>query len=84
MNMRLIDANEYPCRKCGITYCYGRCDEFWNWLEREPAIELVHCVNCKHFKHDEVDDEWWCRKSGVDIEYVDALKHFCSYGERKN
>ena len=47
------------------------------------AVPVVRCDKCKHFKHDEANDEWYCKKSGADIEYVDSLTHFCSYGERK-
>lgn len=47
------------------------------------AVEVVQCDKCKHFKHDEANDEWYCKKSGADIEYVDSLTHFCSYGDRK-
>ena len=31
--MRLIDAEKYPCGKCGHTYCNEVCDEFQKWLE---------------------------------------------------
>ena len=47
------------------------------------AVEVVRCDKCKHFKHDEVNDEWYCKKSGADIEYVDSPTLSCSYGERK-
>lgn len=31
--MRLIDADKYPCRGCGETYCYKNCGEFNRWLD---------------------------------------------------
>ena len=30
--MRLIDAEKYPCVKCGKEHCYQNCNEFWNWF----------------------------------------------------
>ena len=30
--MRLIDADAYPCAKCGKAYCITSCDEYWAWF----------------------------------------------------
>lgn len=41
--VRLIDANEYPCNTCGISYCYKNCDKFNAWFEKTvDAVEVVH------------------------------------------
>lgn len=56
------------------------------FLEKVPDAdveEVVRCKDCRFFKHDGTNDEWYCRKSGADLEYVEALTHFCSYGERR-
>ena len=42
-NEKLIDANKYPCRSCGKTYCHQNCKEFIEWLENPvDAVEVVH------------------------------------------
>lgn len=30
--MRLIDADAYPCAKCGSAYCITNCDKYWAWF----------------------------------------------------
>lgn len=52
-------------------------------IDKEPdadVVEVVRCDKCKHFKHDECNDEFWCKKTGADIERP-VSRHFCSYGE---
>ena len=40
---RLIDANEYPCNKCGKDYCYKNCKDFDEWFNNTvDAVEVVH------------------------------------------
>lgn len=54
-------------------------------LSHTPAVvcaEVVRCTDCRHLKHEAANDEWYCSKSGEDIGTVEALRHFCSYGER--
>lgn len=54
-------------------------------IDEEPdadVIEVVRCDKCKYLRHDECNDEFWCKKTGVDIQRP-VSKHFCSYGERK-
>ena len=51
-NEKLIDANKYPCRSCGKTYCHQNCKEFIEWLENpvdavevekyEALVEMYH------------------------------------------
>lgn len=56
-----------------------------NIIDEEPnadVVEVVWCDKCKHLKHDECNDEFWCKKTGADIERP-VSRHFCSYGERK-
>ena len=31
--MRLIDANAYPCQNCEVSYCYKNCEKFNAWLK---------------------------------------------------
>ena len=55
-------------------------------IDSEPyadVAEVVWCYYCKHFRHDECNDEFWCKKTGADIERKDIASHFCGYGERK-
>ena len=40
---RLIDANKYPCRNCGKTYCYQNCKEFIEWLENPVDAVVMPC-----------------------------------------
>lgn len=42
-NEKLIDANKYPCRSCGKTYCHQNCKKFIDWLENTAeAVKVVH------------------------------------------
>lgn len=50
-------------------------------IDEEPDA-VVRCDYCKHLRHDACDDEYWCKKTGADIE-THTAKHFCGYGERK-
>ena len=29
---RYIDAEKYPCKTCGISYCHENCKKFYEWL----------------------------------------------------
>lgn len=29
---RFIDAEKYPCKTCGISYCHENCKKFYEWL----------------------------------------------------
>ena len=85
MDKRLIDTNEYPCRssKCGISYCYQRCDKFWDWLERNPpidAVEIIRCRDCR-FLIDRNDGTYGCYRHFAD---ECKLDDYCSYGERRH
>lgn len=40
---RLIDADKYPCKKCGKTYCHQNCEMFWDWIRNTvDAVPVVH------------------------------------------
>jgi hypothetical protein len=40
---RLIDANEYPCQRCEVSYCYKNCKKFNEWFNKTvDAVEVVH------------------------------------------
>lgn len=80
--MRLIDADAF-LEKMMQTSRYFDVKFDIAQMPTIDAVPVVRCNDCKHFKHDETNDEWYCKKSGADIEYVDSLTHFCSYGERK-
>ena len=85
---RLIDADAL-CRKFEGELWYDNADlneialPLVDDAPTIDAVEVVRCDKCKHFKHDEANDEWYCKKSGANIEYVDSLTHFCSYGDWK-
>ena len=42
-NEKLIDANKYPCRSCGKTYCHQNCKEFIDWLENTVDAVVLPC-----------------------------------------
>ena len=55
-------------------------------IDEEPnadVVEVIRCYYCKYLKHDECNDEFYCKKTGDDIEHAHTAKHFCGYGERK-
>ena len=89
--MRLIDADllseaihdNVPAPYEDASWAKENCLAEIDAAPTVDAVPVVRCDKCKHFKHDEANDEWYCKKSGADIEYVDSLTHFCSYGERK-
>lgn len=39
--MRLIDADAYPCSKCGSVYCITNCDKYWDWFHSTIDAEPV-------------------------------------------
>lgn len=39
--MRLIDADAYPCAKCGSAYCITNCDKYWEWFNSTVDAEPV-------------------------------------------
>lgn len=39
--MRLIDADAYPCAKCGSAYCITNCDKYWEWFNTTIDAEPV-------------------------------------------
>lgn len=49
--MRLLVADDYPCRICEKQYCYKNCEKFNLWLdtvvEAEPIVhgEWIHDIN---------------------------------------
>ena len=53
-----------------------------NIINKENTLdveEVVRCRNCKHYKHEWANDEWYCKLTGQDMQHGD----FCSYGERE-
>jgi hypothetical protein len=41
--MRLIDANAYPCQTCEVSYCHQNCNKFTKWFESTvDAVEVIH------------------------------------------
>ena len=60
--MRLIDADAYPCSKCGSVYCITNCDKYWDWfhstIDAEPVRHGRWVVRCDMHGATE-DDGWW-------------------------
>ena len=76
---RLIDANEYPCNGCEISYCYKNCSRFNAWLGKtEDAVPVVRCKDCRFWHKDTVS----CEFVTADTNWYE--EDFCSYGERKD
>ena len=83
---RLIDANEYPCNRCEISYCYKNCDKFNAWFENTvDAEEVVRCGGCIYSANSmSVPCAYVCNREGSPcykrITYADFG---CLYGERR-
>ena len=47
---RLIDANEYPCQNCEVSYCYQNCNKFAKWFE--STVDAVEADDMREFAKD--------------------------------
>lgn len=52
-DMRLIDSDKCPCRKCKISYCKSQCQTFYDWLDAPVEAEPV-----RHGKWEEFDCDY--------------------------
>ena len=60
---RLIDANEYPCQRCEVSYCYKNCKKFNEWFNK--TVEAVKVADMKEFAEDVVYQfGYYCQKNG--------------------
>ena len=67
--MRLIDADAYPCAKCGSAYCITNCDKYWEWFNTTIDAEPVrHGRWIKRGSYDEdgyFDTHYTCSECGT-------------------
>lgn len=73
---RLIDANEYPCNKCEVSYCYKNCKKFVEWFEKTvDAVEVVHGEWLwTEENNDDVQQYWVCSKCS---DYMYFKTNYC-------
>lgn len=63
-DVRLIDADKYPCQACNVSHCYQNCEKFVEWFNNTvDAVPVVHgrwewvtddiykCSNCDEKSH---------------------------------
>lgn len=68
--MRLIDAEKYPCKTCGISYCNENCNKFYEWLngcdyDVKKVVKQIHEeLFCYDIPSEPIEDI--VRKGGVD------------------
>jgi hypothetical protein len=42
-DVRLIDADKYPCQTCNVSHCYQNCEKFVEWFNNTvDAVPVVH------------------------------------------
>ena len=80
---------EIHCAECD-SYHGVRCRACWvddtlDYIDSEPAADVVEVVRCRDCKYGEVDDadfpaQYLCKHNGADW---NDENHFCSYGEQK-
>ena len=62
--MRLIDAEKYPCKTCGISYCHENCEMFYKWLNGcDYDVEKVVAELEDKSAMDIFDKAWYVRKN---------------------
>lgn len=82
MEKRLIDANEYPCQTCNVSYCYQNCEKFHAWFNKTvDAVEVVRCKDCGF--HRDYDGNTTGKVICKRFNTFREPNFYCAYGERK-
>lgn len=86
--MRLIDAEAYPCAKCGSAYCVTNCDKYWVWFHAtvDAAPKWISVEDRLPEAHDDgsvdvvlVTDDFF-----IHMAYFNhGIWRFCESGEMK-
>lgn len=56
-------------------------NQFIDYINSAPSIDIVRCRECKHGKYREDHDDYLCRNDGICVHDADW---FCADGERNS